>query len=442
MPSKSTKKGFKAVSSTGKVKESLAYEDVEDEHTITPKATKSKSKTKITEAETMKRKSGDVATSQNGRKRRRSIAESEDDSEQPANITAKSTSAGKRKGPVSLPSSPSVSERAIMSQDSSPAAKKKKPSLEMASKKSAPSANASASASDSEENKLAAARDEGVKTYYPKITFDPQPLAQTLSGSAGQKGKNTKKRKSLSTEQPKSHKDKACALVSRVCSNELEGLQEYFSANHSSRDNVLRCLEAVLSQLPDAVQERLNESSDEVNFEPELSSREQTLLENRSQYLKKMTTEVEELQKCLENVSEMEAMFGASAAGVPVEPSVVPDVSFSSSSKQARDDYVDHLDKLNNYVNAIQKKLDEVNTDMTLARASQDDLYDACQKVRFNQQSGSVGASRVPPTPPSAPIFVSSRNFDTSGRSGGGATKTRAQQHATAKEAMKKLQRM
>jgi len=428
MPSKSSKKGFKSVSSKGKVKESLAYEDVENEHTITPKALKSKSKTKIAEAETTKRK-----TSLGGRKRRRSVTDSEDDSEQPNTAVTKSITPGKRKGYASTPSSPSKSERTSASRDSSPAAKRKKHPFDKAKKKT--------TSSDDEEpkNKPVEARDEGVKTYYPKIAFDPQQLAQELALS-GQKVKNPKKRKSLTAEQPKSHKEKACALVSRVCSTELEGLQEYFSANHSSRDNVLRCLEAVLDQLPDAVEENFNTTEEEMIFEPELSSREQTLLENRSQYLQKMAAEVAELQKCLDNVSEMEAMFGSSATGVPVEPTVSPDIAFSSSSKQAKENYVDHLDKMNGYVNAIQKKLDDVNTDMTLARVSQDDLYDACQKVRFTQQPGSVGTPRVPPTPPSAPIFVSSRNFDTSGRSS--STKTRSQQHATAKEAMKKLQRM
>lgn len=431
MPSKSTKKGFKSVSSKGKVKESLTYEDVEDEHTITPKAAKSKSKTKIAETETTKRKSSDVSANQSASKRRRSVVESDDETEHPVNVTAKSTISGKRKGQVAKPSSPSISD---VSHDSSPVAKKKKPAGEKSTKKSA-----LPSTSDCEGNKLADARDEGIKTYYPKIAFDPQQLAQELAPS-GQKGKNTKKRKSLSAEQPRSHKEKACVLVSRVCATELKGLQEYFSSNHSSRDNVLRCLEAVLSRLPDAVEDNFNESSEELNFQPELSSREQILLENRSQFLQKMTAEVKELQKCLENVSDMEAVFGSSAAGVPLEPTVAPEVSFSSTSMRAQEDYANHLDQMNSYVNAIQKKLDEVNTNMTLARASQDDLYDACQKVRFTQQSGSLGTSRVPPTPPSAPIFVSSRNFDTSGRSG--ALKTRSQQHATAKEAMKKLQRM
>ena len=227
------------------------------------------------------------------------------------------------------------------------------------------------------------------------------------------KGKTSKKRKSLSsTEVPKSHQEKACTLISSICSTELEGLKgmdccyactegvctyyvviffvysstcstEYFSSSHSSRDNVLRSLETVLEQLPGAVEEHFSSSEDSVVFEPELSTREQSLLENRLKYLQKMTSEMEELQGYLENMSEMGETFGSSVIGVPVAPENAPTESGDSSCKEAEQMYAGHLDNMNKYVSTIQKRLSEINTDMSQARASQDELYDACQKVNY-----------------------------------------------------------
>jgi hypothetical protein len=178
-------------------------------------------------------------------------------------------------------------------------------------------------------------------------------------------------------------------------------LAEYFSTSHASRDNVLHSLTQVLEQLPPAMREHFITTREEgggssapITFEPELSSREQSMLENRYEYLQKMTAEMKELQEYLDDVDKLSEEFGSSATGVPAPPSKVPsgvggpggpatdtDTDTSLDSEQAQVKYMAHLDSMSKCVLAVQRRLSEVYADMTAARTCQDDLYDACQKV-------------------------------------------------------------
>ena len=165
----------------------------------------------------------------------------------------------------------------------------------------------------------------------------------------------------------------------------MDCFTEFFTTSHSSRDNVLQRLSAVISKLPDAVQEYLDDSAPSdgtpLEFEPELSSHERTLIQKRHEYLQNMSMEINKLQSYLDSMTELESDFGSSAVGVPKPPVTKPTLELSSQNVEAEQVYTSHLNNLGAYVSSVQSRLDEINASMANARASQDELYDACQKV-------------------------------------------------------------
>lgn len=415
MPSKTSRKGFKVVSSKKVAKESLTYEEAENEHTITPINEKSERKNNASVEKTISTDRQDSA-----RKRVRDIPIQEK---------------------IEVEGSGDQERKRIKEQDGEKKKKKRKVS------KKSKSSEHNEQTFDRESSSSLPMPTQIVKTYYPKIPFDCSQYSQLFLGTGEEpKTHNSEKRKSMNKspgQSDLSHQEKAVALVSTICETEQKGLEEFFSTNHSSRDSILHSITAVISKLPSALQDQLEHivSTDgSLVFDPEISSHERSIIQKRREYLRIVTSELNKLQECLNDTKKLEENLGSSAVGIPIAPkSVTSGTTMDQdimTSSQAEKIYLSHLNNINNHVTTVQAMLDDMTASMTSARVAQDDLYDACQRVRFAQHPAASVSSSSPTSTPSAPIFVSSRNF-------GVNTRSRSSRKSTsAKQAVKKLQRI
>lgn len=400
MPPKKTKRGFKSVSTKTKQpsKENLVYEDVEDEHTITPKTKKSKFNDNVT------------AKDQTPQKRKLSPSISRE------NNNAKKSSYPEDKSKKVIGGKERHSPNKATHRQSTKTDSFKKPEM----------TNETPMRDSKKKESTAKSKVSSIKTYYPKIHFDQRNFCNSM-----QNKNSSKKRKSVEGKSALSSKEKAASLIAEVCSTEKEGLQEYFSTHHSSRDKVLLTLSAVIDRLPGAFKEHLSALPDDAIFEPELPSRDHHIVESRVAYLQDMELQLSKLKHYAENLDELGSEFGLSGDGTAVlsdGTSMMDDMNFCSDD--AEKSYVAHLDNVNNAVGRILKQLDVISSGMSSARTSQDELFEACQKVRFAQQLDTQSTST------GTPIFVSSSNFDTA------KSRLRSGHQSSAKDTIKKLQRL
>ena len=172
-------------------------------------------------------------------------------------------------------------------------------------------------------------------------------------------------------------------------------LNEFFSKEHTGRDDLFKSLKAVLEEVPDAVAEACDEN---VMFIAEqrksstTSSNSKEIQSLRSTQAK-LKAQLTSMQKATKKIYELERDIEKSVTGKL--PTASPSKNRDNANKVLSKKFEDKLISLEKHCDKLSKETSEKTLSKVkdAASASQQKLYEIYQKARFETAPGTGGAA-------------------------------------------------
>ena len=171
-------------------------------------------------------------------------------------------------------------------------------------------------------------------------------------------------------------------------------LNEFFSTEHTGRDDLFKSLKNVIEEIPEAVTEACD---DDVVFiserKPSSSSSDGKSLHTLRSTQTKLKAQLKSLQEAAKKINALEREIEKNVTGKLSTSS--PSKNKNSPNKILSKKFEEKLASLEKHCDKLSKETSEANLSKVkdAAAASQQKLYDMYQRVRFEATPGTSGAA-------------------------------------------------